>query len=186
VPFIQLLFQRGQFTAESTALTAYTLQFFALGLVAHCALEIVTRAYYALHDTLTPVVFGVAAMALNVGLSLLLIAPLEQGGLALANSVATTVEALVLVLILRRRLGGVEGGSLWSSLARIVAASAVMGVVLGAVLILLRAWPGALVAIVGVVAGGAVYLAVAYALGAPEMALVRRAAGRFVPRLAPH
>ncbi len=186
VPYIQLLFQRGQFTAESTALTAYTLQFFALGLVAHCALEIVTRAYYALHDTQTPVVFSVAAMALNVGLSLLLITPLEQGGLALANSIATTVEALALVFILRRRLGGVEGESLWPSLARTVAASAVMGVVLGAVLLLLRPWPGALVAIVGTIAGGAAYLAAAYALGAPEMTLVRRAAGRFVPRLAPH
>jgi putative peptidoglycan lipid II flippase len=106
LPLVQLLLQRGEFSADSTQAVAYTLQFFALGLAAHSALEIVTRAFYALHDTRTPVIVGAAAMGLNVLLSLLLIGRLAQGGLALANSIATSLEALALAWLIRGRLDG--------------------------------------------------------------------------------
>ena len=104
-PLIALLFQRGEFDAASTAETAHALRFYAIALFAHSGLEIITRAFYAMHDTRTPVTIGVAAMGLNILLSLLLIGPLAQGGLALANSVATILEMLVLLYLLRRRLG---------------------------------------------------------------------------------
>ncbi len=61
-PLIALVFQRGEFNARSTAETAWALQFFAIGLFAHSGLEIVTRAFYAMHDTQTPVLVGVAAI----------------------------------------------------------------------------------------------------------------------------
>lgn len=106
IPLVQILFQRGAFTAESTNLVAYALQFYALGLIAHAGLEIVVRAFYALHDTMTPVLAGIGAMVLNILLSLLLINWLSFGGLALANSIATTLEVVVLLWILRGRLDG--------------------------------------------------------------------------------
>ena len=64
-PFIELLFQRGRFDASSTEAVAYALRFYALGLVAHAVVEIVVRVFYALHDTATPVVVGVAAMGVE-------------------------------------------------------------------------------------------------------------------------
>ena len=127
VPLVAMLFQRRQFTAEDTLLVSYALQFYAIGLTAHSLLEIVVRAFYALHDTWTPVVIGVAAMAANILLSLLLVRPLEHGGLALANSTATIVEMLVLLWLLRRRMGGIDGKHLLLSLGKNAAAAVVMG-----------------------------------------------------------
>ena len=103
-PLIELLFQRGRFDAASTQAVAYALRFFALGLVAHAVVEIVVRVFYALHDTATPVVAGVATVALNILLSLALIGRLSFGGLALANSIATALEMLVLLVLLARKV----------------------------------------------------------------------------------
>jgi putative peptidoglycan lipid II flippase len=103
-PLVAVLFQRGEFNAQSTADTAFALQFYALALFAHSGLEIVTRAFYALQDTLTPVAVGVGAMALNIALSIALLPALAHGGLALANSLATILEVLVLFVILTNRL----------------------------------------------------------------------------------
>src|SRR5205823_5504274 len=129
-PLIALLFQRGHFSAESTELTAFALQFYALGLIGHSILEIVTRAFYALHDTRTPVAVGGAAMALNIALSLLLLGPLSFGGLALANTIATLLEALGLLWLLRARLGGVDGRALAPATLKMGLAAAAMGLCL--------------------------------------------------------
>ena len=126
-PLIRVLLERGQFTAESTALVAYALQFYAVGLVAHSGLEIVVRAFYALHDTWTPVIFGIGAMTLNIFFSILWVEPLGFGGLALANSVATSLEMIVLLLLLNRRMDGIEARRLLSSVIRSLSAALVMG-----------------------------------------------------------
>lgn len=126
-PLIQLLLQRGQFDSASTQAVAWALQFFALGLFAHSALEIVARAFYSLHDTRTPVLVGVGAMILNISLSLLLIGPMLHGGLALANSIAAIIETLLLLVILRTRLGGIEGKGLILSVTKTSLATLVMG-----------------------------------------------------------
>lgn len=138
VPIIQLLYQRGEFTAESTAQTAFALQFYAVALFAHSGLEILTRAFYALQDTATPVKVGAAAIGLNIVLSLILLRPLAQGGLALANSVATILEMLTLLFLLRRRLGGIDGSRILTSLTKIITASAGMGV---AIYVLIQLMP---------------------------------------------
>lgn len=135
VPLVQVLFQRGEFTRESTMMVAYALQFYAIGLVAHAALEIIVRAFYALHDTMTPVLAGVGAMVLNIVLSLVLVNWLSFGGLALANSVATLLETVLLFWLLRGRLGRVGVASvdvkrvLLSMLRAAVAASGMYGTV---------------------------------------------------------
>src|SRR5690606_9535426 len=115
---IEVLLQRGAFSAESTRLVAYALTFYALGLMGHATLEIVVRAFYALHDTWTPVLVGMGAMALNIALGLWWVNSLQHGGLALANSVATTLEALLLLWLLSRRMHGIEGRRLLDSVVR--------------------------------------------------------------------
>ena len=70
-PLVELLYQRGEFTARSTELVAWALLWFAVGLVGHALVEILSRAFYALHDTRTPVTVGVMAMGLNIVFSLL-------------------------------------------------------------------------------------------------------------------
>jgi putative peptidoglycan lipid II flippase len=146
-PLVEMFFKRGAFDSRDVAMVSWALAWYALGLVAHSALEIVTRAFYALHNTVTPVWVGGVAMALNVGFSLSFSRAFEWagvhhwphayqpwmplGGLALANSLATTLETLTLAWLLRRRLAGLDGRRLWASLWRIAVSTAVMGVAIG-------------------------------------------------------
>jgi len=186
---IELLFQRGRFDAASTQAVAYALRFYALGLVAHAVVEIVVRVFYALHDTATPVVAGVATVALNILLSLALIGRLSFGGLALANSIATALEMLVLLFLLARKVRapnreagqattvqGLPVRQLLTSGARSLLASAVMA---GALLLGLEVLPdgGVLFGIpagwvAGVVGGGLgvlIYVVASYLLGSAEI-----------------
>jgi putative peptidoglycan lipid II flippase len=173
-PLVQAVFERGAFTAESTQMVAWALALFALGLPAHALVEITVRAFYALHDTKTPVAVGVGAVSLNVALSLvflLLFAALgwmPHGGLALSNSLATSAEVVVLMLILRRRMGGLEGGRLAISLARTMFATLVMGGVASSLIVLLNSLPVWLMAGLSIAAGAAVYVGTSLALGATE------------------
>lgn len=105
---IQVIFQHGDFSAQSTAMVAEALQYFALGLVAFAVVEAVTRAFYAMHDTRTPVVAGVTAVVANVALSAILAPRMGHGGLALSISLTTTVEMVILLVVLARRTGGID------------------------------------------------------------------------------
>ena len=173
-PLIALLFQRGEFDAQSTAETAWALQFYAIGLFAHSGLEIITRAFYAMHDTRTPVTIGIAAMVLNVILSLVLIAPLGHGGLALANSIATILEMLILLYILRRRIGEAGDKQLIGSVARIVVAAILMAIALAPFAMYFAQSGSIVVAIIGAAIGGLVYLAVTIVLRSEEIRFVLR------------
>lgn len=170
-PIIEILFQRGAFTAESTQMTALALQFFALGLFAHAGLETITRAFYAMHDTATPVRIGVASVVLNVVLSLVLLGPLRQGGLALANSIATTLEMLVLLYLLRPRLEGVDGALLVKAVLKMVVGAGVMSLVI----VLVSAAPFAQNSLVylvsGLVFGGGAYFLTLLVLRSDEIRL---------------
>ncbi len=129
---IRLLYERGQFSAQSTDLVAWALLWYAVGLVGHCIVEIGSRAFYALHDTRTPVLVGVGAMSLNLVFSLLFsrlfitIGWLPHGGLALANSLATFLEALVLLYLMRKKVGGLEGKKLLNGILKALVASSLM------------------------------------------------------------
>lgn len=104
IPLIEVLYQRGSFTADSTMSVAYALQFFLPGLTAYAVVEVAVRAFYALHDTRTPVIVGILVVLLNIGLSIWWVRYLGFGGPALANSVAITIEMILLLWWLRRRL----------------------------------------------------------------------------------
>ncbi|MBC8162970.1 MAG: murein biosynthesis integral membrane protein MurJ [Roseiflexaceae bacterium] len=119
VPVVRLLFERLNFTADSTALTAAALQTYAIGLTAFAAAEIIVRAFYAMQDTLTPVIAGMLTVALNIMLANLFVGQgLGLGGIGLAFSIAATCETLALVLILWRRWGTLAGlgRAFWSML----------------------------------------------------------------------
>lgn len=185
-PIVRLLLQGGDFTADSTAKTAWALAFFALGLVGHAVVEVTTRAFYALKDTRTPVGIGVAAMAVNIGLSLLLIRLFGRwglpphAGLALANSTAVTLEMVVLLWLLRPRLGGLlEPGTGGPALLKMGLATAGMGLALWLLLPFLPAdsrWMGG---VAGMAAGGLVYLALAALLGLVDFRFIwRKVRGR--------
>jgi putative peptidoglycan lipid II flippase len=135
-PLVRLLFERGAFQAASTEAVAWALALYALGLIGHAGLEIVARAFYALHDTFTPVWVGGLAMGLNVALSLTLPRTFGRAGwpihagLALANSIATLLELVVLLVLIQRRMGGLEGQRTATAFLKSGLASLAMGAVL--------------------------------------------------------
>jgi putative peptidoglycan lipid II flippase len=185
-PLIEMLYERGEFTAESTQLVAWALLWYAFGLVGHSVVEILVRAFYAMHDTKTPVLVGIAAMSLNILLSfafIALFARLEwmpHGGLALANSLATMLEMIVLIYLMRGRLQGLEGRGILIAFGK--AALAVF-----AMAIALVAWtnqavnqPAWLLVIVGVALGAGVYGIMVLVLGVQEARDLLRSASQRV------
>jgi putative peptidoglycan lipid II flippase len=114
-PLISLLYQRGEFDEHDVRLVAWALLWYAAGLLGHSVMEVLTRAFYAQQDTKTPVLIGTVAMGLNVVFSFMFarlfsqIGWMPHGGLALANSLATALEATALFIFMRRRLHGIEG-----------------------------------------------------------------------------
>ncbi|MCL4257503.1 MAG: murein biosynthesis integral membrane protein MurJ [Anaerolineales bacterium] len=177
-PVVALLFQRGQFGPDDTQLVAWALLWYAAGLVGHSIVEIASRAFYALQDTRTPVLVGVGAMGLNVVLSLTLpglfarAGLMPHGGLALANSVATFIEMLVLLWLMRGRLGGLEEPRLLGGVGQSVLASLAMLAALWGWLATAAARPLWLQAAGGIAIGLAVYAAAAWLLRVPELSSV--------------
>lgn len=173
-PLVAMLFQRGEFNSNSTELVAWALLWYATGLVGHALVEIVSRAFYALKDTRTPVTVGVAAMALNVVLSVGLarlfprLGWAPHGGLALANSIATGLEAIALLWLVSHRLGGLEFGRIRAGLASSVLATAALGVGLAIWMGVTQGSPDWLVALGGAGLGAAVYWLASLGLGSPE------------------
>lgn len=106
LPIVRLLYEHGAFTPEDSARTALALAIYAAGLPAHGALEIITRTFYALQDTRTPVAIGVAGMVLNVVLAYALAERLGFSAIPIALSSSTAIEVVVLWLLLRNRVPG--------------------------------------------------------------------------------
>ncbi|NMB89956.1 MAG: murein biosynthesis integral membrane protein MurJ [Chloroflexi bacterium] len=177
-PVVALVYHSSEFTDQSVHLVAWALLWYAAGLIGHCVVEIVSRAFYALHDTRTPVLVGTAAMTLNLGFSLLFSAAftrlgwMPHGGLALANSLATFLEMIGLLVLMRRRLGGLEGRLLWQAVAQAGVSALAMGAGLLVWLSLTAAQPAWLVALGGVAVGGAIYAGLLAVQAPPELKLV--------------
>lgn len=167
-PLVALLYQRGEFDEHATTLVSWALLWYAAGLVGHSLVEILSRAFYALHDTRTPVFVGIAAMSGNVVFSyafsalFMSLGWLPLGGLALANSLATALEAAVLLFLMRRRLAGLDGERVLAGALRSGLAALAMGAGLAAWLALAASEPLWMQALVGVTLGCATFALAAF------------------------
>lgn len=130
VPIVRLLFETGEFTTHDTQVTAYALLFYAAGLFAQSGLQIITRVFYSLQDTVTPVKIGLVTVGLNLMFSLMFIywTNLGVGGLALAFSLTSLIQMLIAILVLRNKLGGIDGRRIFNTTGRAMVASIVMGI----------------------------------------------------------
>ncbi|NDJ63052.1 MAG: murein biosynthesis integral membrane protein MurJ [Chloroflexi bacterium] len=191
-PLIALLFQYGAWDAESTAATAWALSFFALGIAGHGLLEVLSRAFYALSDTWTPVGIGLASMVANIILSLIFIqfigdpSSLRRGpfaGLALANSLTTILEGLALWVLLRRRIGGLNDRVVLRGAIPALLAALIMGLAILLIADQLAESGPLLTVAVGGLSGMIVFFGLAILLGVSEaravpMRVLQRLRGR--------
>lgn len=184
IPVVSLLYQRGQFDAHMTELVAWALLWYGAGMVGHSIMEVLTRAFYAQHDTRTPVLIGAIAMGLNVGFSFVFSALfmrlgwMPHGGLALANSLATALEATALFVTMRKRLDGINGTHLLRGVLLSATGTLAMSVVLLLGLRFLDGQPAWLLAPAGILAGGLTYALALTALRVPEWKELRMAIRR--------
>ena len=183
-PLISFLYQRGEFDAHDVQLVAWALLWYAAGLVGHSIMEVLTRAFYAQQNTKTPVLIGTVAMGLNVVFSILFSRYFEMigwyplGGLALANSLATALEATTLFVFMRRRLNGIEGQSIADGAWRIGLSGLGMGICLFIWIQLSGGMSRWFVALGGVALGAVVYLAGVTIFKVPEIKTVMMAISR--------
>ena len=174
-PIVRLLFQGRASTGGLTGLIAWALLWYAAGLVGHALMEVLTRAFYAQHDTRTPVLIGVIAMGLNVVLSFTLsgwfsrIGWMPHGGLALANSTATALEATALFVTMRNRLKGINGDYLLRGVLYAAAGTLVMVLTLLLIGYALSAGPVWVKVFLEILGGGSAYALTMAALRVPEL-----------------
>lgn len=192
LPIVTLLFQHGAFDQESAHQTAVALLFFSFGLTGQAATALLVRVFYALQDVMAPLRISAVVVAINLVVNVILVrTPLQQGGLALGTSIAATINAILLGLVLRRRLGGLDGRAIAATAERALLGAGLMAVVVWAIGWLVLPGPsrfdashvGAVVA--AIVAGAAIYAAVQAFLGSPELPILLSAVRRDRSRL-PH
>ncbi|MFO7598752.1 MAG: lipid II flippase MurJ, partial [Candidatus Desulfacyla sp.] len=175
-PLVQLLFERGAFDSHASLMTDHALFYYTLGLWAFSGIRVMVSAFYALQDTKTPVKVAVIALSVNFGLSLLLMGPLKHGGLALALSIASSVQFFLLIYLLKRKGSLIYIKPVIISFAKSAVAASLMGVgVYGCFVRWLGADPGAglfrmgihLTALMAI--GMIIYFGIAYILGCKEI-----------------
>jgi putative peptidoglycan lipid II flippase len=126
-PIVRMLFGRGAFGEQAVALTSYALFFYALGMVGYGLRDVLSRAFYSLQDTRTPMINAAIAVVLNIILNIVLSRYLGIGGLALATSISALLCTLLLFLSLRKKIGHFGLKDISLSFGKIVIASLVMG-----------------------------------------------------------
>ncbi len=180
VPIISVLFQRGEFDMSSTLSTAQALLYYAVGLWAFSCIRIIVSAFYAMQDTKTPVRIAVVALIVNVVMGLMLMSYMKHSGLALATSIASAVNIVVLAIILERRIGRFLRRDFWTSLFKTAMASVFMAAAIG-VAGFIMGWEdqGAFAErlaflLVMIAVGISVFTASSFAMGGPEVMAVFR------------
>lgn len=137
-PLISVAFEHGKFVRDDTGMVAWTLLFYSIGLCGYFTQQVITRAFYSMQDSKTPMRSALIAVMANIVLNLTLIWFLGTGGLALSTAVCSYVQVVILVVFLRRTLRnkGAEASileGLGLTLLKTVAATLFMaGVILAA------------------------------------------------------
>lgn len=125
---ISVIYERGEFTAESTLITSSILTFFSVGIIGSGIVEVMNKAFYAKQDTKSPLIAGIIMIIINVILCVTLSKFLNVKGLALATSITAIVNAITLMYMANRNVKIITK-ELGTFIAKVVISALVMGVV---------------------------------------------------------
>jgi putative peptidoglycan lipid II flippase len=180
-PIIRLIYERGPFTAWDTTMTAWALTGYTIGLTGYAAIKILSPAFYALDDAKTPMVISLCSIIVNAVASYLFreaLQPYSLGhvGVALATSSVALVNFFALVLLMRGRIQGIEGGKIFASFVKIAIASAIMSAVSWVTYYFLHQMFGAanlifklIEVLIPIALGGISFIVIAKLLGVAEL-----------------
>jgi putative peptidoglycan lipid II flippase len=126
LPIISVLFQRGAFDAKAAILTSQALFCYALGLWAFSVIRVIVSTFFSLQDSKWPLKAAVITLIVNLLASLVLMQFIKHSGIALANSLAATVNVIILFVVLKKKIGIFLDRSFYSSVVKIIISSLVM------------------------------------------------------------
>jgi putative peptidoglycan lipid II flippase len=179
-PIVRFLLQRGVMTNASVELVAGVLRFFVLGLLPFSLFQLFLRAFYALQDTKTPFLINCGAVALNIGINIPMFRLLQVQGLAAGHAIAYVFGVTAQAIVLSRRIGGLDGARIASSVVRMGAAALAMGALVWGLYAAIEAVvdpTGTLEQVlaigVPVIVGVVAYVGLANLFGVEELAYVR-------------
>jgi len=179
-PAVKLLFQHGQINAHHADLISQSVFYYAGAIWAFSVLQIINRAYYAVHDTVTPLVMSIVNIAINLIVEIPLLWWLGESAMAAGTLVSFAIQAAVMLYMLDRRIGGLNLAGIVAPVAKMIGATIVMGVACVVVQHLpiyprgnsRMIWTGQLALIIGT--GTIVYLLATSAMGVNLMGKLRR------------
>lgn len=181
-PITRMVFQYGQFDAAATELTSGALLFFTLGLVFNGASLLLIRTFFSLQKTWIPTKVALATLGANIVLDAAFFTTVGTSGIPLATSIASAVGFVLLLVLLRRELGGLDIRWLADGLVKMLVAGVWLGALSWATWTLMddalgRSIPGRILSVaIAMGAGLGAYLASARAMSLPELAAVARVA----------
>lgn len=128
-PIVRILLERGSFSAESTIMTSNALRLYAIGVIGYAVKEILSRGFYSLGDTKTPMINSSISVIINIILDLLFIKPFSYMGLAMATSISYMVTVVLMFFSLRKKVGSFNGKVVVTTFTKSLIASIIMSIV---------------------------------------------------------
>lgn len=169
-PIVRLLFGRGAFDIQAINMTSYALFFYSIGMIGFGPRDILSKAFYSLQDTKTPMINATLSMFLNIVLNLILSRYMGIGGLALATSISAIFCTGLLFVSFRKKIGHFGLKNIIISFIKVITASAVMGVAAKLIYIALTKYISpSLSLMVSVGIGASVYFTVVYFMRIEEL-----------------
>lgn len=193
-PISKLILAHGKFDPGTVPLVAEPLIYFSIGLLGLSLVEILVRCFYALHDSRTPVEVSVLQFMFVIGLSIVLLGPMQANGLALATSLGSLGEAVVLLLLLRHKVAGLDLRELGTYTLNVLAAGVVAALAalfvhtLGLVVLpehgtsVRETIDTTIRVLAAMIAAGAVYFSFSRFLGTDDVISLNRILSRLRPR----
>jgi putative peptidoglycan lipid II flippase len=122
---VTIIYMRGSFDENAVAITSIALYFYAIGILGSGIRDILTKAFYSLKNTKTPLINGIAAVVINIILSLILVRSMGIGGVALATSISSIFTTMLLLISITKRLPDVRLNIVIINFIKVLAASSV-------------------------------------------------------------
>lgn len=172
---ISVIYERGEFTSESTLITSSILTFFSIGIIGSGIVEVMNKAFYAKQDTKSPLIAGIVMIVTNVILCIVFSKFMDVNGLALATSITAIVNAITLMYMSNKNVKIITK-ELGIFVAKIIVSALVMGVVVYLLNLYLVALP--IISIFRMIVGAAIgvitYYLMTYLLNANEIKLFKK------------
>lgn len=127
-PIVKLLLERGSFNSTATKMTSQALAFYSIGILGYGLREILTKVFYSINQTKTPMINGILTVILNILLNFLLINKMKHNGLALATSISSIFGTLLLFISLRKKSINIDFKKILITLLKVFISSIIMAI----------------------------------------------------------